>query len=63
MNRVTDVIEKWRIGDHLFTRKFLSVSDKTKRINFNTLQLTSKRTGVVYTATRYNARRGQKKVN
>ena len=63
MNRVKDVIEKWRIGDHLFTRKYLSTQDKTKRINFNTLQLTSKRTGVVYTATRYNARRGQDRVN
>ncbi len=63
MNRVTDVVEKWRIGDYLFTRKQLSIQDKTKRINFNTLQLTSKRTGVVYTAKRYNARRGQDKVN
>jgi hypothetical protein len=62
MNRVTDVVEKWRIGDHLFTRKQLSVTDKTKRINFLTLQLTNKRTGFVMTATRYDARRGQKKV-
>ena len=63
MNRVTDIVEKWRIGDHLFTRKQLSAQDKTKRIRFDTLQLTSKRTGVVYTATRYNARRGQTEVN
>ena len=63
MNRVKDVVEKWRIGDHLFTRKQLSVQDKTKRIRFDTLQLTSKRTGVVYIATRYDARRGQDKVS
>ena len=63
MNRVPDVIEKWRIGDHLFTRKDLSTMDKTKRIRFDTLQLTNKRTGHVNYATRYNARRGQKTVN
>lgn len=63
MNRVPDVIEKWRIGDHLFTRKYLSTQSKTKRINFNTLQLTSKRTGIIMTATRCNARRGQDKVS
>ena len=62
MNRVPDVIEKWRIGDHIFTRKYLSTQYKTKRIRFDTLQLTSKRTGVVYNATRYNARRGQREV-
>ena len=63
MNRVPDVVEKWGIGDHLFTRKYLSIACKTKRINFDTLQLTSKRTGVVYTAMRFNVKRGQDKVN
>ena len=63
MNRVTDVVEKWRIGDHLFTRKQLSMLYKTKRIRFDTLQLKSKRTGFVNYASRYDARRGQKKVN
>ncbi len=63
MNRVTDVVEKWRIGDHLFSRKFLSTLNKTKRIRFDTLQLTSKRNGTIMTATRCNARRGQDKVN
>ncbi len=63
MNRVPDVVEKWGIGNNLFSRKYLSIACKTIRIKFNTLQLTSKRTGVVYTATRYNTRRGQDKVN
>ena len=60
MNRVKDVVEKWRIGDNLFTRKYLSTQYKTKRTRYGTLLLRCKRTGFTITASRYDAKRGQR---